>query len=505
MKKIVIILLITALIAGGCGKSFLNVNTNPNQPTTVGLNVILAASLQGTANDLANDFVNVTRWDAYWSRSGNYVPDVQTEEYSIPNNYTDPEWRRIWLTLNAYDHLGKQAEGTKNSQYYNAIAKLMKSFHFAILVDCYGDVPYSKAFDPLNNVKPAYDKQDAIYADLFAKIDSSIILFDQAKNTIAPQDQSSDIIFGGISDPGEEMDAWIRFANTLELRLLVHQSELGSAQGFITSQLTKIQANGRGFMGGGQGAYANPGYTNSTNKISPFYGSFFLVTAPTTNVAYYRANTYSINYYNGLKDPRIGFFYAPVAGSNTFAGNFDGDPAAVPNSFTSAIGSGVLKAPTQNAVIFSDFESLFLQAEATNLGWLPGGDAQAKALYDSAVTQSFVYLYSGVAGAGDPVKAATAYLTGQAGTDYGLAPDKRTLILTQKWAALNGINWQEAWTDYRRTLIPNLPLSSSTNHVQDKIPIRFLYPQVELNTNGANVPSLPAGAQFSAKIFWDVH
>src|ERR1700730_866832 len=165
MKQSIIILFATLLIAGGC-KKFVDINQNPNQPTQVGLTVILSAALQGSANDLASDFPNVTRWDAYWSRSGNYVPDVQTEEYSIPNNYTDGEWTRIYLTLSAYHNMEVQAEQL-HQQFYIAVAKLMKAFHFSILVDAFGDVPYSNAFDPLNSVHPKYDKGSDVYADLF--------------------------------------------------------------------------------------------------------------------------------------------------------------------------------------------------------------------------------------------------------------------------------------------------------------------------------------------------
>ena len=500
MKKLIIILFTTLFIAGGC-KKFVDINQNPNQPTKVGLSVILSAALQGSANDLASDFPNVTRWDAYWSRSGNYVPDVQTEEYSIPNNYTDGEWTRIYLTLNAYHNMEIQGK-QQNSQFYIGVAKLMKAFHFSILVDAYNDVPYSNAFDPLNSVHPKYDKGPDIYADLFNQVDSAIIYFDLAKNTITVHDQAFDIVYGKLA-ASDEMDSWIRFANTLELKLLIHQSNVASQSGFITSQLTKIAGNGRGFMGAGQGAAVNPGYSNSTNKISPFYGNFFLVTAPTTNVAYYRANTYAINFYSNGNDPRIAYFYAPVSGT-TFAGNFDGDPAAVSNANTSAIGSGVLKGPTQNEWLMSDFESLFLQAEATQRGWIAGS---AMALYDSAITQSFTYLYllaDNSTLAADPVADSKAYYSqGVANIDWNASPDKLMAILTQKWAALNGINWFEAFTDFRRTGIPALPISSSTNHVQPKIPIRFLYPQVELNTNSTNVPPLAANAQFTAKIFWE--
>ncbi len=503
MKKLIIILLITSTIISSCGKKFLDVNTNPNQPTQVGLNVILSAAEQGTANDMANDFPNVTRWDAYWSRSGNYVPDVQTEEYSIPNNYTDGEWTRIYLTLNAYNNMEKQAKVTPNGQFELGVAKLMKAFHFAILVDAYNDVPYSNAFDPLNSVHPTYDKGDAIYADLFKQIDSAIVYFDIAKNTVSAQDQSFDIIYGTLTDPNDQMDAWVRFANTVELKLLIHESQVSGQAGFISSQLAKIDANGRGYIGVGQGAVANPGYINSSNKISPFYGDFFTVTAPTTNQAYYRANTYAIDFYNSVNDPRVGYFYDPVSGSGGYAGNFDGDPASVPNSSTSEIGAGLLKGPSQGQLILSDFESLFLQAEAAQRGWI---SADPQTLYESAVTASFEYMYSDASGsvpASADTDAADYLSQGVANADWNASPDKLSLILTQKWAALNGINWFEAWTDFRRTGIPALPISASTNHVQPKIPIRFLYPQVELNTNGANVPQLGADAQFSAKIWWN--
>jgi hypothetical protein len=71
---------------------------------------------------------------------------------------------------------------------------------------------------------------------------------------------------------------------------------------------------------------------------------------------------------------------------------------------------------------------------------------------------------------------------------------------------MNGIDWVEAYNDYRRTGYPTsniLGISHAPTHVQLMIPIRFLYPQSELNTNAAHVPQLGAGAQFTAKVFWN--
>jgi hypothetical protein len=386
-------------------------------------------------------------------------------------------------------------------------------------VDIYNNVPYSDAFKVATSVQPKYDDAQAIYNSLVAQIDSAIMLFDSAKNdyaTAAPTtlttDDQYDILFGhggsgSADDAAARMDAWVRFANTLELKLLIHQSEVPAQAGFITTQLAAIDANGRGFMGAGQGAFINPGYQNSTNKINPFYANFNTVTAATTNVAYFRANTYAIDFYSATNDNRIAEFYTPVG--NGFAGNYDGDPAAVSNANTSGVGPGLLKGPGQNQWILSDFESLFLQAEAAQRGWLPAGPAAAQGLYDSAITQSFIYMYqlgnNQVDPTLDPVGDAMAlYNSGIVDADWTASPNKLEAIITQKWAALNGIDWVEAWDDYRRLGIPNLPISSSPSHVQPQIPVRYLYPQSEYNTN-ANTPALQPNSQFTAKIFWDTN
>ncbi len=516
MKKLIILIFVAGLLLGGCTK-YLDVNQNPNQPTVVTPSVVLSSALAGSGANLAQDYLNLPRWMGYWSRSGNYVPDVQTETYAIPNNYTDPEWTRIYQTLSSYNYIGTTAQA-QHLPFYEGVSKVMSAFHFATLVDIYNNVPYSDAFKVSTSVQPTYDDAQTIYNDLVSQIDSAIILFDAAKDfyAAAPSiiltvDDQYDILFGsgGSGDAdvaAARMDAWVRFANTLELKLLIHQSEVASQQTYITTQMAKIATNGRGFMGAGQGAFINPGYQKSTSKISPFYANFQGVTAATTNVSYFRANTYAINFYGSANDPRIGSFYAPVNGG--YAGNYDGDPASVSNASTSAIGAGLLKGATQNEWIFSDFESLFLQAEARQRGWITTGPS-AQALYESGIVQSFVYLYQTADNTVDPTTdpttdASDLYTSGVVDYDWSASPNKIEAIITQKWAALNGINWVEAWTDYRRLGIPNLPISASPTHVEPEIPVRYLYPQTEYNTN-SNTPPLPANAQFTAKIFWDTN
>lgn len=510
------------VFALGCKKSFLDVNQNPNQPTSVTPNVVLSAALDGSAHDIGNDYLKVNNLMGFWSRSGNYVSDGETESYAIPNNYTDVEWGRMYNTLNRYDYIEKQGK-LNGLPFYVGVGKTMKALHFSTLVDIYNDVPYSEAFDVAGKVQPKYDKGQDIYNDLVKQLDSAVTYFDAAKKfytsqaaTVSKTDDQYDIMFGrGTgSTPSIRLDKWVKFANTVKLKILLHEYK-AIDDAYRTSEIAKITANGRGFMGAKLTASVNPKYAASADQISPFVANFQTSTGnPTNNAAYYRANTYAIDFYKSTGDERQISYYVPLTGT-TVAGNFDGDPNAVVNTKSSAIGGGfggTVKSASQDQLIMSDFESLFIQAEAAQRGWITGN---AQSLYESAVTQNFIYLDPNKDVAVDADDAAF-YLTGTDGllsavtspeyVNWDAATDKIQLIITQKWAALNSVNWVEAWTDYRRTGFPTsdiLGLSKAANHVGPTIPIRYLYPQTELNTNASNVPTQTTSDLFNTPIFWD--
>lgn len=518
MKKIVLMLFITALFLSGCKKSYLEINQNPNQPTAVTPNVVLSSALAATASNSARNYLGLTRWMGYWSRSGNYVPDVQTETYNIANDYTDGEWDNLYLNLNNYDYIEKQGQAN-GLPFYIGVAKVMKAFDFAILVDIYNNVPYSNAFQVQTSIQPTYDDGQTIYLDLVNQLDSAVDYFEQAKiyydgaaSTIANTDAQYDIMFGnGVApDAQARMIMWQKFANTEKLKLLIHMSEVTGQQSFIQAEIDKITANGWGFLGVSESAKVNPGYQASAGKINPLYSLFYTITgAATSTQNYYRANTYAVDFYANTGDVRQAYLYTGYTLSP--GSNYDGDPAAVPNSATAGVGGGILKGFTQGQFILSDFESLFLQAEAAQRGWI---DDDAQSLYESAVIQNFVYLYKDFEADDYPVvEEAQAFLSGDLlgngpteDVNWDASPNKLRLILTQKWAAMNGVNWVEAYTDYRRTGYPTseiLGISLAPSHEQPKIPVRYLYPQSEYNTNSSNVPDLATDAQFNATIFWD--
>src|ERR1700693_5279750 len=162
MKKTSILIFLPFLLLLGCKKNFLDVNQNPNQPTVVTPNVVLSAALAGSGENIGTDFLKVNNLMGFWSRSGNYVPDAQTETYNLPNDYTDADWGDLYNTLNRYEYIEKQGH-LNNLPFYVGVAKTMKAVHFSTLVDVYNNVPYSDAFNVAGSVRPKYDNGQDIY------------------------------------------------------------------------------------------------------------------------------------------------------------------------------------------------------------------------------------------------------------------------------------------------------------------------------------------------------
>jgi hypothetical protein len=82
-------------------------------------------------------------------------------------------------------------------------------------------------------------------------------------------------------------------------------------------------------------------------------------------------------------------------------------------------------------------------------------------------------------------------------------------IITQKYIALNILNSNEAWAEFRRTTYPTISgtdpettflSTQSASSRADKLPVRYIYPQEESNLN-KNTPVIKDA--YSSPVFWD--
>ena len=477
-KRLIVVAFLAAFI-GSCKKQLLDINTSPNDPTTASAtpDLVLSAALQNTAAQYSNPtadsrFAFAGLWLGHISYSGNYAIATENISYAITNNFAAAAFANIYDNLEDYDFVEKKGAETGNV-FYRGIGILMKAYNFQTLVDLYGNIPYTEALQGTGVSKPKYDDAKAIYDDLAKKMDTAIALL----KTAVSGSIGGDIMFA--ANPTN----WVKFANTVKLRLLLRQSQKADRAAYIAAEVAKFA--GASFLD--IDAAVNPGYLNSAGKANPFWGSN-INTSGTYTQDFYRAGQYAIDFFQAHNDPRISrYFKTAATPGGTYKGNYFGDQG-VPNSQTSEFGPGILKAFSQAAPIMLAAESYFLQAEAIVRGWLPGGAAAAKTAYQNGVKESFRYL---------------GLTAAQATTYYSQAGDKEVnwdatagtaeqiaLIIRQKWAALAVINELEPYNDYRRLKLPaNIPLSNSPFST-GKMPTRLLYPQREFEVNAESVQAV---------------
>lgn len=86
-------------------------------------------------------------------------------------------------------------------------------------------------------------------------------------------------------------------------------------------------------------------------------------------------------------------------------------------------------------------------------------------------------------------------------------------IITQKYIAMNYVNSEEGWNEYRRTGYPTIVWGTnaasdittfasvvSESTAPDRLPTRIVYPSAEGQYNGTNMPK--GISPFTSKIFW---
>lgn len=471
-------------------KTDLNINVDPNNPTlaTAQPSLILPTALQNTANLYNrpvtgnNTFTFAAIWLGHCSFSGNFFISEEAKNYTLTTNFGEGIW--TLANDNNTDYILVEKLGVKlGNPFYEGIGKLMKSYNYQTLVDLYNNVPYTEAQQGAIVATPKYDKGQPVYDALMTNIENATALLNTA---VAGSVGTDDVMFKG------DKAKWIRFANTVKLRMLLRQSQKADRQAYITSKLGTITG---GFVNAN--VTVNPGYLNSDGKQNNFWRSCHTPTG-TYNQDFYRAPGYIISFMKTNNDPRISRLYKPN-GSGNFVGGFLG-ANGIPNggqTGTSEFGPGLLKSgslgPVQDAIIMTAAESYFLQAEAVLKGWIPG---DAKALFQAGVDASFAYLEA-TGSAAYTVQLGNKQVNWDATANDA---EKLALIIRQKFIALSMINVLETYNDYRRLGLPaDVPLSPTAG--SNVIPKRLLYPQREYNVNGTN--ALAEGTvTANDKIWW---
>jgi hypothetical protein len=529
--KLACLTLITGavLFLSGC-KKWVDVNYNPQQLTgsSATPDLIIADAMLNQANSISGDGV-LSSWMGHFVYPFTLVADVSVG-YNLTNtNYGEGAEAPAARGFKFMDQKAIELGQT----FYSGIAKIMIAKIFAEDVDKLNNIPYRQSGNAELYPFPKFEDGKFIYEDVMRVIDTAMTLIKAAEISKNTRINTADIMFHG--DKGK----WLRFANTLKLRLLVHQANRADRATYINDQMAKINAEGSGFLHAGEDAALNPGF--SADRPNPEFSmaGFYQGGQPSFYREGYGANLIAMNYLKQNNDPRLGFFFTipvlplppgapeavPQIAPQNYRGNLFGlefSSFAFPyqgGGYISYIGgatgytpvtstsSGVLKGYDMDSWMITSIESMFLQAEAVYRGWIPGDKKQA---YLDAVRESFRWLNVGHdstnPSASDAVFAnwyASESGNGNASVSWDHAPDKYKLIMFQKYIALIGINARETWADYRRNgAYPIIPLSVHSSRTRNSIPVRFPYSAYEYKVNAENLNAQGPIDIFTSKIWW---
>ena len=498
-------LALVALMTAGCKKAFLDINTNPNSLPTATPAFVLTNAMNTTANNMVSPNETGSYWSGQWTQSSSYILNPTTFSYQYTNtdfNY----WDGFYDNLQDYEYVINNADAT-NQKYFKGPAKVMKAYLFQALVDMYGNVPYSDALKGVASLAPKFDDQKTVYEGLITLLDQAIV--DLKANTFASAFASADIINGGSTTK------WVKFANSLKLRILMHQSRISGRGAYITTEINKIVSEGSGFTTGEEVGVGGPSfYVATAGKTNPIYDrwgydangalrSLARFPRPTKylfDVLIASNDTFRLKRLAYAKGGENGNTPGVSAQSENIS-NYVGVPFGIASGFTapasSYIGPSLLVKGQFNkpVVLMTAAEIQFSLAEAKERFPAVTLAGTSQSYYEEGVRQSFRAL--GVSNAA--TRAATLLTSGIADADFTASTDKLRAIAIQKWLALANFSGLEAWTEYRKS---NLPVTPQANTVTSAIrPLRFFYPNTESGSNS----NVPKGIDvFATRLFWDI-
>ncbi|SHF22963.1 Starch-binding associating with outer membrane [Mariniphaga anaerophila] len=122
-----------------------------------------------------------------------------------------------------------------------AAADILKCFVSAYLTEKYGDVPFSQAVQGREGeLFPEFDSQKEIYESMFAMLDNAIDILSNPESKGLPSDH--DVLYNG------DKSKWVKFANSLKFRLMVHSFKAFESEGVNLSSKMQAIADGHDYM-----------------------------------------------------------------------------------------------------------------------------------------------------------------------------------------------------------------------------------------------------------------
>lgn len=472
-------IIISSLVAASsmlfsCTGSFNDYNTNPNEVTDKelsrgGYNV--GSALMGVESyvvpvglylNMYVEWLCGGAYSGYWGADKEWGSKFST--YNAP-----PDWNQspfndiIGGFYPSYDLI----KTVTKDPVVLSISEVCRVAAMHRVTDMYGPIPYSQmrssgSGDKVDNngsfqgtlFAAPYDSQKDLYNRLLSDLNDAINKLMENRNAETAWFSKYDKVYSG------NVDNWIRYANSLKLRMAIRISYVEPSQAKQVAEEAVNNSVGV-ITHNSQNAYRsvdnNPIYTMSVGSWKQL-----------------KAGADLISYMSGYNDPRLPKYFAPC----TYNGHTS-EFAGIRNGITISIGypetSDPIITKTTPMIWFTAAETAFLKAEGALRGWNMGGTAET--LYNEGIALSFDQ--NGVSGStntyqNDAKSKPKPYVCWNSNIpgykelgfpsqsditikwdDAATMEQKLERIITQKWIAIYPLS-NEAWAEFRRTGYPKL-------------------------------------------------
>jgi hypothetical protein len=410
----------------------------------------------------------------------------------------------------------------RGSRTHVGIFTTFRVLLFSFMTDFYGDVYYTQALKGREGILyPTYDKQSDIYAGLLKELDGANADITAGTETVSA---TYDLMFGG------DKAQWVKFSNSLKLRLLMHASAKLSDAG---TRIAAVAA--QPLLSADADLNASIAYVGTSN-VNSWVGGPNNWTSASGEFDRRRPCKTLVDMLNNYNDPRMKVWFAPVekpwtadlakngssftttdAAGNTYNSTWEyldmanptvsaysanvldkdkvyvGFIAGMPGDWKNGNGHyDVSAGGTYGNFKVSKYSALFtknshalLRAQIMNKDEIQFdlAEASVKGLFTGTAD---TYYRAGIRfsmkrwGVSDAE--ITAYLAQPAIALPSDTPGKLAKIAEQKWIALFSVA-TESYLELRRTKLPNI--FNNGNLSTYPFPNRFRYPGNELGQNKA--------------------
>ena len=512
-----------------CTDDFMEVNTNQHEATEgmmaqdnlktgaffsqLQRNVVLFRD----GNNLSSDYqvaqgLTSDLYSGYIAPTGTWFAGVHTGSYSFITNWIERTFTSGFTGVMPAWQAIVEVATEQGLPEIAALATVIKVEAMHRVADAYGPIPYVSYGS--GSLQTNYDALEEVYAKFFEELDESIDVLTTyiSGNPGVPILQKYDHVYGG------DALKWVKFANTLRLRL---------AMRVVYANASLAQQEAEKAVNHVYGVIANANERASLKRSANF--SYF---HPLYEIAYNfndgeaRMSAAMDSYLNGYKDPRLTAYFTPAAEDGGYHGVRLGITTSVWTRYTGGKISNLnINQGSTEIVWMTAAESYFLRAEGALRGWNMGGIARE--FYENGVAASFDE--NNVSGSANYIADAVntpapfvdhadaSSFNAPAPSDITIAwedgdPFERNLerVITQKWIAMFP-DGPEGWAEFRRTGYPKLHpvvVNNSNGTISTAIQVRRIpYPQSEYNNNWTGVESgaarLSGGDHGGTPLWWD--